>query len=139
MAYTFDDIYSAQDVNYAFHHARIMLNAHELDPLPPPFNLVSLPFWLVRGALLLGTGGACDLPTPRSDGTDSSRNESRRLGNWERKATLEEESARVLAFVVHDENRMVESGNWRARMLSRLKLSVASNEEHLEKKASCLS
>ena len=111
-----------------------MLNAHELDPLPPPFNLISLPFWVMRGAVLLCTGGRLDLPRPRSDERENSRAASHRLGNWKRKATLDEESARVLEFVVHDENRMVESGNWRARLLSRLKLSVASNEEHLEKK-----
>ena len=41
----------------------------------------------------------------------------------------DEESSKVLDFVMHDENRMVESGNWRTRLLARLKLSVSANEE----------
>jgi len=51
MTKTFDDVYEAQEQNFAFNRARDMMGAEHLAPLPPPLNLLSLPYKVLHPLL----------------------------------------------------------------------------------------
>jgi hypothetical protein len=61
MAYTFDAVYSAQEVEFAFQNARLMLNANKL---PSPGQLLGAPYCILRVVLLGISCGRFDLPMP---------------------------------------------------------------------------
>ena len=106
MAHTFDDVYSEQEKNFAFQNARVMLFAQHLDTLPPPFNLLTVPFYAARALLLLGSLGYCDFPSPRlEDSNESDGNRPEWINSWKLKARTKEVSAAVLEFVTQHDNQ----------------------------------
>ena len=120
-----------------------MLNAEFMDPLPPPLNLLTVPFWLLRFIVLLASfGQVCVVQHTHGAmrGSDPSRPQGCArtqvdlwpkeppekkglvtwLSKWNRKVKHDEATAYVLQFVLSHENLAVESGKWRTRLLTRL-------------------
>jgi len=130
MAKTFDDVYSDQETNFMFQRARNMLSCDSIDPLPPPFNLLSLPFWLVRVLLLMGSCGRYDAwPTYEElQNKEEMKHLLRWLPTWTAKVKHEDATSYVLEFVQSHESLAVENGKWRTRLMAR----VGKLEQSLE-------
>ena len=112
MAKTFDDVYTDQETNFAFHWARNMLNAEFLEPLPPPLNMLSMPYYVARAVLLVLSCGTYDLgiATDEAESLEAKKHLLSWLPEWKRKVTREEAAAYVLDFVLSHESLAVENG-----------------------------
>jgi len=129
MAKTFDNVYSEQEVNFAFQKARNMLNAEFMDPLPPPLNILTMPFWLLRFALLVGSLGNIDIWPDKSS---EKKGLVTWLARWNKKVKHAEATAYVLQFVMTHENLAVESGKWRTRLITRLGANFSRLEQSVD-------
>jgi len=127
MTYTFDDVYSAQGEEFTFQNAHRMLTSNMIDPLPPPFNLLGVPFNVLRILLVVLSLGRCDMPIPspsvgerhsEGDGADTSLYW---LKDWIRKVSAQDVAQATLEYVKFQENQVAESGQWRRRMLAQMK------------------
>ena len=56
MTNTFNNVVAEQEQNFAFNRVREMLYAEDAGALPPPFNLLALPYIAVQGCALCLTG-----------------------------------------------------------------------------------
>ena len=56
MPNAFNNVHAEQELNFAFNRVREMLYAEDSGALPPPFNLLSIPYMGVQAGSLLATG-----------------------------------------------------------------------------------
>lgn len=142
MAKTFDDVREAQESNFLFLCVTRVLQAEDAEPVPPPLNLLSVPYWACRSARIALFQGCGESPTPRrrlptmhasvammaqldtKDGRVGSGASQERVPRWlevyrdenSAEATIQE----VLSYTLFHEDEVVEEGRWRTRFAQKL-------------------
>ena len=135
MAKTYDDVREAQEANFMFLCVDRVIKAEDAEPVPPPLNLFSAPFWLIRScaALFVGRFDVCTvccassaarmrLPTVsvfvrKESGSDQTLGW---LDAFKEDNTAEATALEVLSYTVFHEDEVVEEGKWRTRFAQKL-------------------
>ena len=113
LAKTFDTVYEAQEINYQYLRAKMLIFWDDQPVVPPPLNLLGAPFWAQRR--WGGGGGAYEDLEGAAEAAEAPTTEPK-LSVFEGDKPMSAEDLRKLVtdYVDEHEDEVEQSGRWRA-------------------------